>query len=658
LRGVAAADAATIGPGLGNVPKELQGKTREMPNPKQALRRMSEVDASELGFGPFRVDAPNHRLLRDGAPVTLPPKAFDLLCLLAANRGRVVSKEELMETLWPETFVEEANLSVNISTLRKALGESPAGPRYIETVPKRGYRFTATVETPAEGSTSAPAPTAAPALPARRLSSTAIAALVAAVGLVVAVTLAWRGLRSHAVPPLRSVAILPFKPLAGSDATGEALQLGMADALITKLTNVKRFVVRPTSEIVRYAAPSGDPLRAGRELEVDGVLDGHMQRVGERIRVTVQLLRVGDGTAIWAETFDEDFRNIFDVQDTISQRVAEALTAQLTHAERTAVGRRYTENPEAYRLYAIGRYHWYKWNEDAWRKALDCFERAAQADPGYALAHVGVADAYGALAFTNPPDEVFPKSRAAAERALRIDPTLAEPHLTMAALHLFYDWNPNSCESELKRVFATKPELALAHDMDGIRLQAAGRFEEAIAAARRAVAPEPSSVYLNWDLGIAYLMAGRRTEAADQLRKTLDLDPHFSPAHASLGQVHELDGRLDAALQEHFASLADEPGVDLPSLEKAERQHGWQGFWRERLRQLTEQASRRYVSAFLVAQAAVRAGDRDAALVWLGKAVDARVPEVIYFDVDPILAQLQSDSRFHDLQRRVEKGRR
>jgi TolB-like protein/Tfp pilus assembly protein PilF len=284
---------------------------------------------------------------------------------------------------------------------------------------------------------------------------------------------------------VKSIAVLPFQPLVpqGGDVY---LELGMADALITRLSNIRQVTVRPTSAVMMYTAPERNAAEIGRQLGVDAVLDGRLQKAGERVRVTVQLIRVRDGSPLWADTFDEEFTNIFGVQDSISQRMADALTLSLTREEKQSLTKRYTENAEAYQLYMRGRFHWYKWTEEGWRKSRDYFEQAIARDPNYALAYAGLSDAYSVLGFIAPPRETYLKAKEAALKALELDDTLAEAHLSLGALSMFEEWNRPAAKVELERALALNPNSAQAHDLHAIYLASEGRADEALAESARA----------------------------------------------------------------------------------------------------------------------------------------------------------------------------
>ncbi|HET9533311.1 MAG TPA: winged helix-turn-helix domain-containing protein, partial [Blastocatellia bacterium] len=336
-------------------------------------------------FGPFQLDSAKRQLLREGVVIPLTPKVFETLLYLIENSHRVVEKEELIDHIWPDSFVEERNLAQNIFTLRKALGEAGAD-RYIETVPRRGYRFVAPVtplsldgpdlivarqvrseliieeeEVSSEGD-AAPGPKALPATGWRgRLTRTqaAIAVILASTLLLALAFTIYLVLKGEPDSPqsvagIKSIAVLPFKPMPGSEAE-EYLGLGMADALITKLSQIRRIMVRPTRAVVKYNTPDNDLKTVGRELRVDSLLDGKIQKDGERLRVTVQLIRVSDGTSLWADTFDEQFTNIFNLQDSISDKVTQEMLLELSGEERQHLTKRYTKSTEAYQAYIRGR---------------------------------------------------------------------------------------------------------------------------------------------------------------------------------------------------------------------------------------------------------------------------------------------------------------
>jgi adenylate cyclase len=284
---------------------------------------MSQQKRQIYEFDNFRLDVPNRELLRDGTPVALPAKAFDMLVVLIESGGRLVVKDDLFSRVWPDQIVEESNLTVQVSAIRKALGERKEKPHYITTVAGHGYRFTGNVK-PSRSS------------PAR----------------------------------IKSIAVLPFKPLVASERD-ESLELGMADTLITRLSLIGQLTVRPTSAVRQYIKLEDEAAKAGRELMVDAVLDGSIQKSGDRVRVGVRLVSVEQGQTLWTEQFDETFLNIFEVQDAISRKVAGALAVKLGGEEMARLGKHDTDSSEAYELYLKGRYFWNKFTPDDHQKATE-----------------------------------------------------------------------------------------------------------------------------------------------------------------------------------------------------------------------------------------------------------------------------------------------
>ncbi|HKQ51527.1 MAG TPA: winged helix-turn-helix domain-containing protein, partial [Pyrinomonadaceae bacterium] len=499
---------------------------------------MAESDPKIYEFGPFRLDVPGHRLLRGGEEILLTPKVFDLLVLLAQNPGRLMEKERLLKALWPDSFVEEANLNVNVSALRRALGETPAAPQYIETVPRRGYRFIADVREPVDGAAGAEPveenlveqatveQTPARLRPRRRrvlrlaLPVAAVIILSAAVALYL--WLSRPAADREGLTNVRTIAILPFKPLVGGTGD-EALETGMADALITKLSNVPQVTVRPTSAVLRYAADGSDPLAAGRELKVDAVLDGRVQRAENRVRVTVQLLRVSDGKPLWAEGFDDYFTNIFAVQESISEKVVSALALKLNPTERQSLARRYTENTEAYQLYLQARYFYFKYE---FQKALDFYRAAVAKDPEYPLAYAGLAEDYVALAVTTADRQAMrDKAVEAANKALSLDPNLAEAYDALGWLKFLADWDWAGAEVAIRRAIELNPNDPDAHSNYAALLSVLGRHDEAQREAERALQLDPTSSEVNFTYAHILFMGRRYDEALAQGERAYELDP-------------------------------------------------------------------------------------------------------------------------------------
>jgi DNA-binding winged helix-turn-helix (wHTH) protein/tetratricopeptide (TPR) repeat protein len=571
-------------------------------------------------FGPFTID-PAHRLLtRRGKSIPLAPKAFDTLMVLVEHSGKLVGKEELIKSVWPETEVEEGNLTFNIHVIRKALGANPKEHKYILTVPGKGYRFVGEVRELSGSSTQPKPPESGPAAAAK------------------------------------SIAILPFKSL-GSSAEDEYLGVGAADALITRLGNLRQIVVRPTSAVKKYAAAEVDPLAAGRELGVESVLEGSIRRSGDRIRLTVQLSNVADGASIWAEKFDTEFTDVFTVEDTISQQVADALMLRLTGEEKRLLARRYTENAAAFQAYLKGRYVWNKRTEDGLRRAIEQFDNAIGEDPGYALAYAGLADCYGLLSLYGvaAPNECFPRSKAAAARALEIDPLLAEAHTSLAYAHLFYDWDFPAAERQFKRAIELNPNYATARHWYHEYLTQMGRLDEAMVQINLARELDPLSPVINAAMVLPLMNGGQYDEAIRRLKRVIDLEPGFYRTHLFLGLAYVQKREMASAFKEieEAITLSEGSTRAVALLGWAYAVSGNRARAEEILVRLKRRMNDRYVPPYAMVLIYTALGEKEKAFEWLEKGYDERDEFLTRIKIAPELVSLRTDPRFHDLLRRV-----
>ena len=597
-------------------------------------------------FDGFRVDANRHLLLRDGQAVNLAPRAFNMLLALIRRRGEVLAKDELMRQLWPDTVVEENNLTVIISALRKALGENRQQHRYIVTIPGRGYSFVADVKAVGESLPEAALsvaeallpvkPTRAAGFSLRQIALATLAVLLSGLAIAVATWLFNRSRLPVADLPVKTIAVLPFKNLSGQSGD-EYLTLGLADTLITSLGNLRQVVTRPTSSVLKYA--EADPLAAGRQLGVDAVIDGRFQRLNDRLRVTVQLIRTSDGVPLWSEKFDEKFTDVFAVQDATTDRVSQALALRLSGEEKKLLARTPTVNAEAYQLYLRGRYFWNKRTADVLKKGIQYFTQATEKDPGYAQAWAGLADCYSLLSYYSltSPQEAFPKAKAAAQQALTIDDSLAEAHTSLALALMAYDRDGAAAEREYQRALVLNPNYPTAHQWYAEYLTAQGRFDEALAEINRARELDPLSLITNSIEGFVYYYARRYDQSAAQLQKLLELDADFWPARWFLGWTLSAQGNHQQALAEleRARQLSGNNTGVIAELGRAYAVAGRREEARRTLQELLAQAKTGYVTPYSIAAIYVGLGEHDEALTWLRKAETERAWEYTYLKVDP-----------------------
>jgi tetratricopeptide (TPR) repeat protein/DNA-binding winged helix-turn-helix (wHTH) protein len=667
---------------------------------------MSQQDRRVYQFDRFRLDTEKRRLFKDGEAILLAPKALEILVVLVENIGRVVEKDELMQRVWADSFVEEANLTVNMSALRKALGDSKNEPRYIITVSGRGYRFLMDVQRVEEkdddsdvdnklqkqASTIAQfdqefdtkavqAIDTVSTLPVDKVSDITVAEqnlslvpiaelhlgkqsnLISSLHSRVLLTILASGLlfilyRLISPPepdaPIKSIAILPFKSLS-ADAGNEGLELGMAETLITKLSSIKRIIVRPTGTIRKYGNIEQDPLIAGRELGVDAVLDGHIQRAGDQLRITVHLRNVQNGFSVWDGTYDKSFKDILEIQDTISEQVVNALTLTLTGAEQKQLIKHPTQNAEAYQAYVQGRYFWNKRTQEDYKKAIRYFDEALQIDPNFALAYSGLADCYLFRAEQLPARDTMQKAKDAALKALKIDDTLAEAHTSLAKIKQFYDWDWSGAEESFQRAIALNPNYETAHHWYAQYLMDIGRQEEAFIEINRARELVPQSLIINTDVGSLFQDARQYDQAISIYRKVIGMDATFARVHLELGRALEQKGLYDEALKEigKAIELSQETPRMLASLGYIYAVSGNQAKARQIIRKLTERTQQVYVSPYHPAMIYAGLGKNAEALKLLEQAYQERFGLLVYLKIEPRFDNLRQEPQFKDLLRRI-----
>jgi DNA-binding winged helix-turn-helix (wHTH) protein/TolB-like protein/Tfp pilus assembly protein PilF len=649
---------------------------------------MSATQPPIYEFGPFRVDPVRRRLLRADEEIHLKPKVFDTLLVLVESEGHLIGKEELMHAVWPDTAVEENNLTQNISVLRKTFGERPEDHRYIVTVPGQGYRFVADVAQSIgddenvtmarltkshvvieDELTITPERNQIARLPALVVnersgkigvplsSALLIAALLATISGVLIYFSFTRGSHSEpAVTEVKKVAVLPFRSLsaAGDD---EYLGLGVSDTLITRLSNMRQLVVRPTNAVRKYAGREFDPLAAGREQQVHAVLEGSVERAGDRLRVTVRLISIEDGRPVWGETFDEKFTDILTVQDQIAERLTDALAVRLTGEEKRNLAKQYTANTEAYQLYLKGRYFWNKRTAEDLKKSVMYFTQAVEKDPRFALAYAGLADSYSLLTDYEalPAGETYPEAKMAVTKALEIDGQLAEARTSLAYIKAFYEWDWAGAETEFKRAIELNPNYATAHQWYAEYLSAMGRTNEALVEIKRAEELDPVSLIISsveaWILYFARDFDG----AIAKCLNVIDMDPNFAEAYEYLKRAYDRKGMYREAIsaRQTRRRLLGRETRDNAALRVAASATSSKVYWQKRLELEIKESKEEELSAFEMAEILAQLGAKDRALEWLMKGHAQRHFMITYLKVAPNLDPLRSDPRFADLVARV-----
>jgi len=454
-----------------------------------------------------------------------------------------------------------------------------------------------------------------------------------------------------------SLAVLPFQVLRVEEKADEFLGMGLADAIITKLSNLQRIMVRPTSAVVKYFDGTHNILAAGQELNVGYVLDGRIQRAGDRLRLTVQLVRMRDGNPLWAAKFDENYTDLFTVEDSISEQVANALVPRLTGEEREVLMRRETENSDAYRSFLKGRYFWNRFTPDDFAKALEQFREAIRLDPDYAQAHAGIADYYNwaAIFGIGTPSQNFSQAKAAATRALDLDDSLAEAHAALAFTNLCFDWDWEGAEQRFKRSLELNPHYGPAHQWYSNLLAAQGRFDEAIVKIKRAQEINPLSLMDRSIAGWTYYHGRQYLLAERELIATLEIDRNFSNSHLLLGFVYERLGRHEEAINTLNRSMELMSGstVPLPAMAYVLAACGRREEARAILEHLKKLSEQKYVSPYFLAWVHVGLGERDSAFKCLESAIELRDEWLIWLGTDPWLDYLRDDPRFADLLKQV-----
>lgn len=614
-------------------------------------------------FGRFRLDQVERVLLADGHPVSLTPKAFETLLELLQNTGHILEKEELLKGVWPDTFVEEGNLVQNISTLRKVLGEAPDGSAYIETIPRRGYRFAgAVLNTDYDpGSEEAvvqenPQP---PRIIARRGWFAAVAIAAVLVGtLFVMRERIWP--HTNVAPRKIMLAVLPFENLTG-DAQQEYFSNGLTEEMITQLAILEpnRLGVIARTSAMQYKGTNKKAQDIGRELGVDYILEGSVRREGEQVRITAQLVQVRDQTHLWAREYDRNLHDIMALQNEVAGAIAQEIQLQLTPQQRERLASTAAVDPAAYELYLKGRYFWNKRSEDGFVKAIGFFQQAIVRDPNYAQAYAGLADAYALLGSLSnaemPRNKAMPKAKAAALKAIELDDSLAEAHTSLAFVEMQYEWDWPGSEQEFKRALELNPNYATAHQWYAIWLMGQGKPAAALEQESKAQTEDPMSLIIKTDTAQLLECWGHNDEAVQQAQKALEIDGNFTLAHLYLGNAYAARKDYSAAIAEFQKALAISKG-NVWVLSGLARTYALAGDTRKTefiLQNILKGVKSKSDVAAELAAVYAALGQKEQAFASLENAYQQRAGSLILLGAAPDYEPLRGDPRFDDLLRRV-----
>ena len=588
---------------------------------------MRDRGHSVYHFGSFRLEPAERRLMHGDKNIRLSTKVFDLLVTLVRHRGHLVDKQELFKILWPDSFVEEGSLTVAVANLRKALGESP-GNRYIETLPRLGYRFVAAVQVLESIGTESPL-----------------------------ANLTNIRLRNE-TDELPSIAVLPFANGSG-DPEMNYLCDGITETLINSLSRLSNLRVMARSTVFHYRGPDIDPREVGHALNVTTVLVGVVSLMSEQLKIKVELVDVQHGWQLWGEHFCRAPADLLALQSEIAREIAERLRVKLLEGEWLRLSKWHTESTEAYYAYLKGRHCWNKRTAEYFRRGINYFDRAIGSDPKYSLAYTGLADCYillstyGAL----PPREAIAKARAAIQTALKMDDQLAEGHASLGFIRLTYNWDLRGAAAALKWAIRLNSNYATAHHWYANCLSLMSLADEALSERHTALKLDPLSPVLHTSIASQHIFARQYGDAIKECLEALELDPYFYVAHAYLATAYVMTGNFGVAreaAQESYAISAEPEALSL--LGYVCGVTGESANSRRALDDLFAIAKHRYVDPFFIGLLLIGLGENDSAFVWLERAYKRRSSCLVWLGLDPRMDPLRTDPRFVDLLRRIGLG--
>jgi TolB-like protein/DNA-binding winged helix-turn-helix (wHTH) protein len=661
------------------------------------MENSKQANGCDYCFDDVVIERDNFRVRKGDRLKTLTPRAFDVLIYLIDQRGRVVEKQELFERVWKETFVTDNALMRAVKEIRRELGDDASAPRYIETVHKRGYRFIAELidapsangvgfaeqpkgsESPVVGAGEAagistrqeavssadqsaaqivavPAPETTSSLnylSAKIKEHKAGAGLALSALVMTVAAIFYLGSREKA---RHSLAVLPLENASG-DANKDYVSDGITESLINSLSQLPQLKVIPRTSAFRYKGQQVDPQKVARELGVDAVLTGRVMQQGEDLIIQAELTDAAGGSQLWGKRYNRKLADIFSLQEEIAKEISDKLRLRLTGEEKQRLTKRYTENAAAYELYLKGRYHLNKLTPPEVQTSVSYFQQVIDLDPSYALAYVGLADAYRALSLTVdlPATEFFPKAKAAAQRAIEIDDGLAEAHAALGFAILFYDWDWSAAENQYKRALDLNPNSADTHLSYASLFAVTGRLAEAVAEIERARELDPLNLRTSALEGRFLALAGRTDEGLARLQKTIELEPNYFLAHLFASGVYLEKGMYREGIAEatRARDLSSGNAEAIATIGYALAMSGRRDEARAVLDELKKRSTERYIPPYNFALVYNGLGEREEVFAWLERGIEQRDPKMLFLKGGPQWKNLRDDPRLQNLLRRA-----
>jgi len=648
--------------------------------------------AKTIRCGAFEFDLKAFELRKNGLRLKLSEQPFQILAILLEKPGEIITRDELRERLWPgDTFVDfDHGLNNAVMRLREVLGDSSDHPRFIETLPRRGYRFIAAIEEirpvaalqtggtrQLDGSNNSevtqivastvpivredPQPNTIGRrwLILQRISFLVAGLLVFAAASGIALHYV-RGMESGKINPAHnmSLVVLPLENLTG-DKEQDYFADGMTDDLTANLAKIRSLRVISRSTAMAYKGTRKPLSEIARELRVDAVVEGTVLRAGDRVRITAELVQVSTDHHLWADTYESPIGDVLALQNRVSSAIVDEIRINLSPEDKQRLAKTPSVSPEAYEDYLKGRYYWNRRSGEGFTRAIGYFEDATRKDPQYALAYAGLADCYGIIGATIygtvPASEAAPKAKAAAIRALEIDPSLAEAETSLATAKFNYDWDWAGASEGFKRAIELDPKYATAYQRYSLYSIAMGRFDESFEQIKHARDLDPLSISINSSFGWRLYLARQYDRSIAQLRGTLDMDPTYEWAHLILGQAFEQKGQYNLALAElqKAVELSHNTPLMVSALAHAYALSGNQVEAQKLLAQLITASRKQYVSPYYIAVVYLGLRQNDVAMTWLDKAFADRSNGLVFAKVEPELDPLRSDPRFVALEHKL-----